>query len=362
MKAVRIILTQVSANYRKEETSTNKMTYPLPPPSTVIGALHNACGYKEYHPMDVSIQGKYESMHREPYTDYCFLNSVMDDRGILVKMKNPYMLSNAFEKVASAKKSQGNSFKNNITIQVYNNELLKEYQNLKDLKSEIDKFKSTRIKRVSELIKKRKKSISEKKKKLDKTSLEYGRIVNREKQIKTLEKRIINGLKSYEEENYSKHISCYRSLTTSVKYYEILNNISLVIHIKSDEKTMQDIVNNGYKIKSIGRSEDFVNIKEIKLVDLIEEGECDIESEYSAYLNIKDVYDEKIYSRENKSNFITGTKYYLPKNYNVDEAKKCNRVFEKVKVLYTSFYFVESIGNNVYLDSSDNNKYIVNFI
>ena len=49
----------------------------------IMGALHNACGYKEYHEMDISIQGKYESMHREPYTDYCFLNSTMDDRGIL---------------------------------------------------------------------------------------------------------------------------------------------------------------------------------------------------------------------------------------------------------------------------------------
>ena len=64
------------------------MTYPLPPISTIIGALHSACNYKEYHPMDISIQGKFESMHKEPYTDYCFLNSTMDDRGILVKMKN----------------------------------------------------------------------------------------------------------------------------------------------------------------------------------------------------------------------------------------------------------------------------------
>ena len=44
MKCLRIKLTQSSANYRREETVTNKMTYPLPPMSTVIGALHNACG------------------------------------------------------------------------------------------------------------------------------------------------------------------------------------------------------------------------------------------------------------------------------------------------------------------------------
>ena len=71
MKALRIVLHQDSANYKKEETLDNKMTYPLPPISTIIGALHSACNYKEYHPMDISIQGKFESMHKEPYTDYC---------------------------------------------------------------------------------------------------------------------------------------------------------------------------------------------------------------------------------------------------------------------------------------------------
>ena len=34
MKALRIKLHQASANYRKEETAENKMTYPLPPIST----------------------------------------------------------------------------------------------------------------------------------------------------------------------------------------------------------------------------------------------------------------------------------------------------------------------------------------
>lgn len=56
MDALRIIIKQNSANYRKEEAMDNKMTYPLPPISTIIGAIHNACNYREYHPMDISIQ------------------------------------------------------------------------------------------------------------------------------------------------------------------------------------------------------------------------------------------------------------------------------------------------------------------
>lgn len=43
----------------KPETIDNKMTYPLPPFSTIIGAIHKACGYQTYHPMDISIQGDY---------------------------------------------------------------------------------------------------------------------------------------------------------------------------------------------------------------------------------------------------------------------------------------------------------------
>ena len=61
-KVLRIKLRQNKANYRKEESVTNKMTYPLPPYSTIIGAIHNACRYDTYHPMDISIQGNFESM------------------------------------------------------------------------------------------------------------------------------------------------------------------------------------------------------------------------------------------------------------------------------------------------------------
>ena len=223
MKALRIVLTQSSANYKKEETIDNKMTYPLPPISTIIGALHNACGYSEYHPMDISVQGKFEAMHKEPYTDYCFLNSVMDDRGILIKMRNGDLLSSAFDKVASAKKSQGNSFRKGITIQVYNEKLLKEYRDLKDLKDKIDNYKNTDYKIKLETIKVEKKQLADAKKKLDKKSPEFIELAQKEKEIKVKEKELKESLKSYETENYTIPISKFRSLTTSLKYYEVLN-------------------------------------------------------------------------------------------------------------------------------------------
>lgn len=361
MQALRIVIKQSSANYRREETLTNKMTYPLPPVSTIIGAIHNACGYKEYKPMDISIQGKFSSMNIEPYTDYCFLNSVMDDRGILVKVYNENFLSSAFEKVAKAIKSQGNSFRKGITIQVYNEELIKEYRDLKDLNDEIKVFKDTKIKHVLNTIKKRKGSLSKKKSKLDKKSEEFKKVADREKEVKALEKKIKEGLKKYELENYTKPISKYKSLTTSLKYYEVLNDIELVLHIRSDEKTLNEILENVYNIKSIGRSEDFIDVVEAKIVDLYE-GECDVESPYSAYLNIDDVRNQNIFTKVKEGQFVNGTKYYINKNYSYGGKGNKQRIFEKVKVLYTSNYCIDETSENIYLDRDDEKEYIVNFL
>ena len=62
MKVLKIKLTQKSANYRVIGTLDNRMTYPLPPFSTLIGAIHNACKWKEYHEINIGIVGKYDSM------------------------------------------------------------------------------------------------------------------------------------------------------------------------------------------------------------------------------------------------------------------------------------------------------------
>lgn len=361
MRAVRLIINQSSANYKKEETWENKMTYPLPPISTIIGAIHVACGYTEYHPMDISVQGNYESMHREPYTDYCFLNSTMDDRGILVKMDNESMLSTSFERVAKTIDRSSN-LKKNENLLVYNRELLTEYQELKQLKDKIGEFKSGRLKKVSDLIKKRKTTLSNKKKKLDKSSDEFKRIDNREKEIKKLEKTLKERVKSFEDENCNNKLSRYRSLTTAIRYYEVLDNIHLIIHIKCDENTMKDIIENAYNIKSIGRSEDFIDLVEAKVVELSESIDDELTSEYSAYLNFEDVKDERIYTKEKSEREIIGTKYYINKNYDTEKAKMGKREFVKKKVLYASYYTIDETSENIYVDRDGNQEFIVNFI
>lgn len=72
MKVVKLKLYQNMVNYKRHTSFQLKETYPLPPYSTVIGMIHNACGYKEYVPMNISVQGKYHSKVNDLATRYEF--------------------------------------------------------------------------------------------------------------------------------------------------------------------------------------------------------------------------------------------------------------------------------------------------
>lgn len=71
-QAIRVICTQQMACYAKPNSYLLKETYPLPPYSTVIGMVHALCGFKEYHPMKVSIQGTTSATTPDLYTRYSF--------------------------------------------------------------------------------------------------------------------------------------------------------------------------------------------------------------------------------------------------------------------------------------------------
>lgn len=126
MKVLRIKLRQSQASYAKEETVKNRMTYPLPAYSTIIGALHAACGYDHYHQMEISVQGKFESMQRKLQVNYTLLNHLEDDRSTLIWLENSNALSNGYIEVAKALKKQGNSFRKGITIQIAREDKIQE--------------------------------------------------------------------------------------------------------------------------------------------------------------------------------------------------------------------------------------------
>lgn len=289
MKLLRLKLTQSKGHYRKEETVDNKMTYPLPPFSTVIGAIHRACNFKEYHPMDISIQGKYENLEKKAYTDHTFLNSVMNDRGILVKVPNGNFLSNSYIKVAEALSKTGNDFLKRQNIQVYNEKLFEEYLYLK------------------------------------------------------------------KEEPKSEELSKYKSLVTSLKFYEILYNVELIIHIHSDEETLESIKKNIFSLKSIGRSEDFIYLEECEYVET-KEIDDEVVSEYSGYIKVENVREENIILRTAENLKVqNGTVYFLGKDYKIEKNK---RIFNKKKVVYSSKYTVDGDSKNVYYDG----EYIIDLV
>lgn len=288
MELLRVKLRQNKAHYRKEESIDNKMTYPLPPYSTVIGAIHKVCNFKEYHEMDLSIQGKYGSLSKEAYTDYLFLNSLNDDRGILVKVPHEDFLSKSFIKVAEATKATGNSFLKENTISIYNRKLLDEYKDLK-----------------------------------------------------------INNPKSEE-------LKKYKNLVTSLKFYEILNEVELVIHISSTKEILEIIGKNIYNLKSIGRSEDFVDIISCELVET-KEIEDEITNEYSGYIKLSNVREKNIFLNRKENIQIGGTIYFLNKNYILI---KNQRVFNKKKVVYGSKYSVDDESENIYFDG----EYLIDLV
>lgn len=78
-KVIKLQCHQTLVNYRKPSSFIIKETYPLPPFSTVIGLIHNVCGYKEYHDMKISIQGLSKSNTFDLQTLYNFSNSTYEE-------------------------------------------------------------------------------------------------------------------------------------------------------------------------------------------------------------------------------------------------------------------------------------------
>lgn len=362
-EAIRLVLHQSSANYRKPETFDNKMTYPLPPFSTVIGALHKACGYTDTHEMDISIQGRYGSLSRRVYQDYNFLNSTFDDRGILVKMTNESMLSTAFIKVAEAKK-QGSSFEKGTDIKVHDQKLLQEYRDLKENGRKIQILKSERFKPEQERLKAEKKRLTERKKQLDKTSGEFEDIRQQEEAVKEKIQQNEKEFSAYEQNTFAIPYSRFRVLTTSIKQYEILNDIDLIIHIIAENRqTMEDIYDHVYDITSIGRGEDFVEVKSAEWVTLTG-CERELISEYSAYVLLDNVRKQKIFTKDRgMGEQMIGTKYAMPKLYTIGENGQ--RVFDKKRVLYASGFATDDSTeqNGIFVDwVNDKEYYIVNLV
>lgn len=72
MKALRLKLYQQTACYKKPFAFKVSETYPLPPHSTVKGMLHSTLNATTFIPMNISIQGKYDTLTTDYQTHYFF--------------------------------------------------------------------------------------------------------------------------------------------------------------------------------------------------------------------------------------------------------------------------------------------------
>lgn len=80
LKCIKLKAYQTYANYKKPTAIDVAESYMLPAPSTVIGMIHNVCGFKTYHPLKVSIQGIHSAFAKDLYTRYFFGTSYKADR------------------------------------------------------------------------------------------------------------------------------------------------------------------------------------------------------------------------------------------------------------------------------------------
>ena len=89
-RAIRIKCFQNLVNYRKPGSFIIKETFPLPPYSTVLGMIHAACGYTEFHPMKLCIQGQIVGRYQNFIQDIHFQqvrNMKKDDIRSVLKME-----------------------------------------------------------------------------------------------------------------------------------------------------------------------------------------------------------------------------------------------------------------------------------
>lgn len=356
MKAIRLVLTQNKAHFCKESSNKNRMTNPLPYPSTIIGAIHNICNWKEYVPLNISIQGKFDGITKEMHNFILFNDSLMDDRNMLVKMCSPDILYGKYQIVSKALKSMGSKHSEELFTEVVNRELLEEYKFLRNNKIIL---KEQEIKELGDKPIKLHQLKADKKSLKDKKSKEFITLNSKEKELSNEITKIKEKYKNLQDDNTYK-LSLFRTVTSVPQYYEVINGLNLIIYIHSeDELILDEILNNIDNLEHLGRTEDSVQIVDTTLIDLNSPMEETFSyNNYVSYIPFDRIRNEDVISN-NKSGLDLGTVYFVNKNYQIIDNK---RVFKKVKSLLVSKYSIDEESSNVYVDNYNGENVIVCFI
>lgn len=268
MKLLRLILNQNKAAYAVEEMAQNIGTYPLPQLSTVIGMLCAAHKELDLSGIKLGVQGRYRSKRTEMHMRKVHLDIADDNRGTLVYYPNPDIFEGSIW-VAKALTKQDSSFEKRQNVQVFNNDLLALYSTLRG------------------------------------------------------QKRASAGLSKEEKAALKREQSHFQTLLRVPTRQDVLYDVELVIHALIKEKDAKVIIENQNELVRLGRAEDFIDLKEIRLVETepnLHQGVASLARDYQMYVNA-DRSDGR------------GTVYYLSKRYTIEKNK---RVFERVPCLLTS--------------------------
>ena len=332
-KIIKIKLQQQLANYGTPEAINCKGTYPLPPVSTIIGSIHKAVGWKEYHKLRISIKGEYDSMINKMYKATVFLNTVNIDRGTFVKLEAGNALSNAYTIIAKADDNtkEKRDLKEQTGFQIFRKDLLKEYNQIKktinQICEDINKLKKKRKIETKELKGAEKKKVAH----------EYDEKIQKMRSEKI---------------NWQKKESVFRTLEKIPRHVDCLTNVRLTLYIQTEsEEDYRTILEHINDIRAIGRSEDFVDITSVEELEYERAKSGFIKGH--AYIPLSECMH---FSKDSKK--LCGTIYHIRESWTINE--KGQRTFRKIPCLYCSNVELTEESENTFVDEKGDLFVLIN--
>ena len=350
MEVLKLKIFQKNANYRIKDSVLNRMTSPLPSFSMVVGAIHNACNWTDYHEMQICIQGQFGSMSNDLKKANYLFNSKTNDRGTFIKISDDSFSPYSCHSICASTTSQGSNFEKGIKTRYYNKN---EYENYLNKITELKNCKN-KITEITNEIKK----IKSERKDFDKNTDKYQESINEE----LLLKQMLAKMKD-KKNDLEKKIAKYTSMNTAPYRCEVLNSVNLVLYIHASTNDLKTIYENIYNLTSIGRSEDFIDLIDCEIINLKEDihKEYNNKKGYNSYIDYDLVKNNDISIEDNnEDSLINATVYRINKDYVINNGR---RIFNKKKVVYASEYSIEENCKNVYIDDTEKDGvFIVNLL
>lgn len=334
-RVIKIKLSQNVANYGIAEEITMKNTLPLPAVSTVLGSIHKAAGWKDYHKIRVGIKGEYGSISKKMYMTTTFLDYVCPDRGMFVKMVSSNVLSNAYEIVAKPLYGDDNSRRNfriKKGYKILREDLLDEYLQLKN-----------NIQETSDKIKKLNKEKSDKVKETEDNDLK--------RTIKQDYSKKIKETKEYKKK-LEIELQKYKSVEKIPQYINLLTDVRLTLYLVPERQEDYDVIMNHVDdLKTIGRSEDFVDIQSAKILSCSNATTGRIDEHTYIPRRVSDDFTCN-------GNKLCGTIMSIREQWHIDKNNK--RIFNKIPCLWASNVELKNKNDKTFVDENNEMFVLIN--